>query len=274
MPRNPLVQLERVHFSYEPSKLVLRDISLVARGGETIGFIGSNGAGKTTLGKLLCGLLRPAKGRVFLAGEDAANLSRRHIAAFASFVFQNPDDQIFKPTVLTEVMVGPLLQGKTRSEAHTRASACLEEMGLSAHSERSPYDLDLWQRKLLGIATALAMNPKLLVLDEPTLGQDRSFRYLLTKQLQTWRISEMTVVLISHDTTLLAEVCDTVYVLQEGRIVASGAPAKVFVTGGKLPEEVELPAPTSLASCLGLEDSIVTADDFVAIWTKRHRFPS
>ncbi len=269
MERGAVAQLEGVEFCYLPGKPVLRDVSLGIRAGEIVGLLGPNGAGKTTIAKMLCGLLRPNSGKVLLAWQDIASLTRRQVSSLASLVFQNPDDQIFKPTVLSEVMVGPILQGRTWSEARTRALASLGEMRLQACSEKSPYDLDLWQRKLLGIAAALAVDPKCLVFDEPTLGQDHAIRAFLAKWTLAWRGSGKAVVLISHDTTFLAEVCDTMYLIVEGCIVGQGHPADIFAPEMKLPAGVELPLPSRLSAHLGWPDPIASGSDFISAWFRR-----
>src|SRR5688572_2007916 len=167
------IEISDLHFTYPTGVQALRGISLTIESGEQVAIVGQNGSGKTTLVKHLNGLLRPSSGSVELNGADIADRLVSDIAAQVGFVFQNPDDQIFNSRVDREVAFGPRNLRLPAGDVERLVEGALELTGLTGERSTNPYDLDASIRKLVALAGVLAMEPPVLVLDEPTMGQDR-----------------------------------------------------------------------------------------------------
>ena len=165
------LEIRDLHFSYTENEEILKGINLVLEG-ESTAIIGQNGAGKTTFVKLLKGLLRPTSGNILYNGTDLNTLTVAQIARNIGMVFQNPNDQIFKNTVIDEVMFGPLKIGMSKEQAGKHSEEVLDMVGLLKLKNVNPYDLGLSERKLVSIAAILAMNPDVIIFDEPTIAQD------------------------------------------------------------------------------------------------------
>src|SRR5690554_3547518 len=167
-----IIQARDVHFHYTPGISVLKGISLDLHPGATA-IVGQNGAGKSTFVRLLNGLLKPVQGEVRVAGRLTREATVATLARTVGLVFQNPSDQLFKSRVLDEVMFGPLNLGMSPDQARERARAALAQVGLEAVEARNPYDLGLAERKLVTVASVLAMGTPVVILDEPTIAQDQ-----------------------------------------------------------------------------------------------------
>ena len=198
------------------------------RAGTALGLIGANGSGKTTLARQLDGLLRPSHGRVLLDGTDTAGLRVSELARSVGLGFQLPDRQIFSSTVRDEVEFGPRHAGLETQPAFARMTAALERVGLSDQLGTHPGDLGESQRKLLTMASVLAMETPIVVLDEPTTGLDARGVALVARIIGELAEEGRAVVGISHDTQFVAETFDRIVVLDGGRLVLEGAPADVF----------------------------------------------
>lgn len=203
-------------------------VSLRIAPGERVALIGQNGSGKTTLVRHLNGLLRPTEGRVLVGGTDAAGLTVAQLAARVGLVFQDPDRQIFAGSVRKEVEFGPRNLGHGGSELRESVRDALEATGLAGDERTNPYDLGQSRRKLLAIASVLAMRTPVLVLDEPTTGQDASGVERVGSVLDAVAAEGRTVLAISHDMRFVAEGFDRVVVMRAGRIVLDGSPSRVF----------------------------------------------
>lgn len=223
--------LEGVGFVYPDGTRALSGIDLAVAPGETVAIIGQNGSGKSTLVRHLNGLLRPTEGRVLHDGVDIAQARTAVLAARVGIVFQNPDRQIFAGKVRTEVEFGPRLLGRTPGEAAEAAAQALAAVGLGDQADANPYDLGYARRKLLALASVLAMNTPVLVLDEPTTGQDarglRRIQELVAQLAGTGR----TIIAISHDMRFAAESFSRIVVMGAGRVLLDGSPADVFAEG-------------------------------------------
>ena len=222
-----LLSLSGISFSYDGKTNVLSslDFSLDER---PTAIIGQNGAGKTTLLKLMKGLLKPTSGLIRFRGED---LSKKDIAALAGsigYVFQNPDDQIFKNTVLAETAFGPLQLGRSAEEARKRSVEALETLGLASLQNENPYDLDLSDRKLVALASVLSMQPDVLLLDEPTIAQDLSGKKRIAAVIREFAASGRSVAAILHDMEFAAACFSRILVMAHGKILADGTPDAVF----------------------------------------------
>ena len=219
------LEVRGLAYRYPDGTEALRGVSLRADAGAAVAVVGPNGAGKTTLVSLLAGFLEPAAGEVRVG--DLA-LRRDTVAAVrgrAGFIFSNPDDQLFMPTVLEDACFGPLSAGATPEEARRRALAQLVDLGLAEAAGKFPGHLSAGQKRLATLAGVLVMDPDLLVLDEPTAFLDPHARRHLLERLRRLR---QTRLVITHDLELVVELCSEVYLLDGGAVVAQGAPAAVL----------------------------------------------
>ena len=222
------IEIRRVGFTYPGGVRALDGVDLSIGPGETLGIIGQNGSGKSTLVRHLNGLLRPTDGQILL---DGTTLGRRHVAELAALVgiaFQDPDRQIFAGRVRTEVAFGPRNLGLRGTELDRRVTEALEAVGLAGTDDENPYDLGYSRRKLLAIASVLAMRTPIVVLDEPTTGQDLRGVARVRSIVAALAAEGRTVITISHDMRFVAETFRRVVVMRAGRIVLDGTPADVF----------------------------------------------
>ncbi len=220
--------VEGLGFVYPDGTRALDGVDLTIEAGESVAVIGQNGSGKSTLVRHLNGLLRPTEGRVLHDGEDLVGLRTAALAARVGIVFQNPDRQIFAGKVRDEVAFGPRMLGRGKTEATTAGAAALEAVGLSDATDANPYDLGYSRRKLLAIASVLAMDTPVVVLDEPTTGQDARGIARVQQVLANLNGEGRTVIAISHDMRFVAESFARVVVMGGGRVLLDGSPADVF----------------------------------------------
>lgn len=235
------VRVENLSYRYPDGTWALKGVTLSVFEGESVAVVGPNGAGKTTLLLHLNGILR-GDGKVFVFGEEVTKGNLLRVRQLVGLVFQDPDDQLFMPTVLEDVAFGPLNLGLSQEEAVKRAVEALEMVGMAHSINRSPHQLSFGERKRVAIATVLAMQPKVLVLDEPTANLDpRSRRQLLNllKQLK------VTKVIATHDLDAALDLCGRVVVMDEGQIVADGD-AQTILSNPNLMEAHGLEVPPSL----------------------------
>lgn len=215
-----ILEVEGLSFSFEPERPILRGISFRLSPGERLGIVGGNGAGKSTLLWCLTGLLR-CSGSIRLFGEELSKKSLERVG----MVFQNPDDQLFMPTLRDDLMLSLVNRGMTRSEARCAALKSLEELGISALAERSAARLSMGERKRAAIAAALSTQPGLLLLDEPTAELDGRAVRELAEMLERLPIAR---IVTSHDIGFLRRTVARALVLHEGRIAADGPAAEVL----------------------------------------------
>lgn len=209
-------------FSYPDKADVLQDVDLRVLDGERVAVIGPNGAGKTTLFLLICGVLKAERGSITLFDQP---MTYGDFHPRVGMVFQDPDDQLFSPSVWDDVAFGPLNLGLSQEEVRARVQEALSTTGVQALSERPPHHLSGGEKRMVSIAGVLAMRPRLVIYDEPSANLDiRSRRRLI----QFLRRENGTAVMASHDLELVLEVCDRVVLMDEGRIVAEGDPRKVM----------------------------------------------
>jgi energy-coupling factor transport system ATP-binding protein len=219
-----------VHVYRDSGVRALDGVSLHIGAGERVALIGQNGSGKTTLVRHLNGLLRPTEGRVLLDGTDAASLTVAQLAARVGLVFQDPDHQIFAGSVRAEVEFGPRNLGRSGSELRARVAEALAATGLTGDERTNPYDLGQSRRKLLALSSVLAMQTPILVLDEPTTGQDARGVDRVRSVVAALAREGRTVVAISHDMRFVAEAFERVVVMRAGSVILDGTPAEVFAS--------------------------------------------
>lgn len=222
-----IFKVKNLSFSYKKDVPIFRDLSLTLDG-RTTAIIGQNGAGKTTLVRLLKGLLKPLGGEIYFGEEDISKKTVAMLAGKVGYVFQNPDDQIFKHKVLEEVMYGPLNIGMSEDVAKEKALAAMELMGLSGKEEDNPYDLDLHQRKMTAIASVVAMDTDVIILDEPTIAQDYAGRCRIGNMIKELSEKGKLVIAILHDMDFVDEYFERVIVMAHGEILADGSARDVF----------------------------------------------
>jgi energy-coupling factor transporter ATP-binding protein EcfA2 len=220
--------IEDVRFSYPGGVVALAGVSLRIGRGTGLGIVGQNGSGKTTLAKHLNGLLKPAAGRVIVEGLDTARHPVRVLARHVGYVFQNPGHQLFSRTVADELAFGPRNLGVPPEEVDARVASIARILQLTDTLAMHPYRLPLPMRKLVTIASVLTMRPSVLVLDEPTTGQDHRTSRRIAEVIDGVRAGGTTVVCVTHDMSLLAVASDRVVVLHEGRIAADGTPRAIL----------------------------------------------
>ena len=222
-----IFKVKNLSFSYKKDVPIFQDLSL-SLDGRTTAIIGQNGAGKTTLVRLLKGLLKPLGGEIYFGEEDISKKTVAMLAGKVGYVFQNPDDQIFKHKVLEEVMYGPLNIGMSEDVAKEKALAAMELMGLSGKEEDNPYDLDLHQRKMTAIASVVAMDADVIILDEPTIAQDYAGRCRIGNMIKELSEKGKLVIAILHDMDFVDEYFERVIVMAHGEILADGSARDVF----------------------------------------------
>jgi len=259
------VRLESLSFGYPGGAQALRQVSLEVASGSWLALVGENGAGKTTLAKVICGLLRPDTGRVWVGDWNAQEHSAAQLARRITYVFQNPDDQLFQRTVQAEVSFGPRNLGLPPSEIEERLIQTLEVLQLEGLRSRHPYDLTPTQRKFVALAAADAMRAPLMILDEPTTGLDGPALRLLDGYLARKRQEGRTLIAISHDMDFVAEQFERVVVMAEGKVLADAPAAQVFGAADLLAaSHLEAPQLVRLAERLRWPTRPLTVEAFVA----------
>jgi len=215
----PTLLVKNLSFSYPDGRSALRDVSLQINDCEKVALVGPNGAGKSTLMLHLNGILN-GEGQVQVAGMPLTKSNLPVIRAKVGLVFQNPDDQLFSPTVFEDVAFGPLHMGLAEDEVRARVARALEQVGMSAYADRLSHHLSVGEKKRVAIATVLSMDPEILILDEPSAGLDPRARRALINQLRELPI---TMLVSTHDMRLVNELFPRMLIMDEGRIVADGA---------------------------------------------------
>jgi energy-coupling factor transport system ATP-binding protein len=257
--------LQNVHFAYAPDAVALRGVDLSIAPGERVAIIGANGAGKTTLVKQFNGLLKPQQGRVLVGDWDTRARTVAQMARRVGLVFQNPDDQLFKQTVADEVAFGPRNLGFDAAHAARAVDAALAAVGLSAAAETHPYDLSTAQRKLVALATILAMETPVVVWDEPTIGQDGQGLQRLGEIVAKLHENGRTIITISHDIDFCADYFERIVVMAQGRIIADGPATAVFAQQDVLAQaSVTAPQLARLGAALNLPGVPLGIDAFIA----------
>jgi energy-coupling factor transport system ATP-binding protein len=245
----PLLSVTNLRFGYDSGKPILNDVSFALQPETIVALLGRNGSGKTTLARTLMGINPPPKGSVSLLGRDLAALDPTRIAAEISYVFQNPDHQFVTDRVDEEVAYGLRVRGWSDEAIAARLDDVLSVVDLDRYRARSPFSLSLGERRRLSVATVLVLEPKLLILDEPTIGQDHErAQQLMGLMARLRQRYHSTVLMITHDVRLVAEWADRAIVLGDGRIRFDGTPLDLFAETALLDEVGLMPPPLHVLS--------------------------
>jgi energy-coupling factor transport system ATP-binding protein len=217
-----MIEVEQLHFTYPNGVEALKGVSLAIKNGEFVAIMGQNGAGKTTLVKHFNGLLKPSKGTVRVDGVETTKTSVAALSRNAGFVFQNPDHQLFSETVEEEIAFALKNFGFEAEAIEKRIDWALNLLGLTQYRKTSPFLLSGGERKRVALASVLAWNPQMLILDEPTIGQDYRQKEKLRQFIVQMQTQGKTVVIVTHDVEFVAECNPRVVLMREGTIVADG----------------------------------------------------
>jgi cobalt/nickel transport system ATP-binding protein len=240
-----IVEATNVTHTYSDGTEALRGISLRITHGESVAIVGANGAGKSTLLSHFIGVLLPTSGNINIGGYPVTPKTLPHIRRSVGMVFQNPDDQLFMPTVYDDVAFGPLNLGLPANEVDARVQEALAVTGVSHLSSRPPYRLSGGQKRSVAIATVLSIHPDILVLDEPTAGLDPYARRQLITLLSSFT---HTKIIATHDLDFALDVCTRTIIMQNGSILADGSTQDIFQDDALL-TQAQLEKPFRLQNC-------------------------
>ncbi len=243
-----VVSLRDVWFSYTRGRDVLRGVHLDLRSGELVALMGPNGSGKTTLSKVIAGLLKPSKGSVLVDGVEVSRYTRLELSSKVAYIYQNPQHQIFNQTVWEEVAFGWRIRGVPEEEYAERVREALDLFGLRGLEDEHPFFLSKGEKRRLAIASAYTLGPKVLIVDEPTTGQDRRLSEHLMSIFKSLARMGKTVLVVTHNVDLAFRYADRLVVMVSGRIVADGHP-KVVLSDDSVVREAHLKQPVEVLVC-------------------------
>jgi cobalt/nickel transport system ATP-binding protein len=235
----PALEVDGLAFAYPDGHQALYGVSLRIERGERVALLGPNGAGKTTLVLQCNGVLAAGAGRVTVAGLPVAPEHLKEIGRLVVIVFQDPDDQLFMPTVAEDVAFGPANLGLRGPELETRVKGALAAVGMEGHADRPPHHLSFGQRRRVAVATVLAMEPEILVLDEPSSNLDPASRRELAEIVTGL---DITILMVTHDLPYALQLCPRALIMNRGTITADGPTAELLADADLLAaNRLELP---------------------------------
>jgi energy-coupling factor transporter ATP-binding protein EcfA2 len=265
--QDKVISVRGLKFVYNGGVQALAGIDMDVRRGDYLAIVGGNGSGKTTLAKNMNGLLRPTSGSVTINGVSTSEQTVAQLAKVIGYAFQNPDHQLFCSSVVEEVRFGPLNLGYPEPEVTKKTDLSIEAMGLSSVKDQPPFSLTLGERRRVSIASVMAMDPQVFILDEPTTGLDALETDDLMDSIDRLNLDGRTVVLITHDMKLVAKHAKRVVVMSEGRIVLDSDPRGVFTDLELLLSSKLIPPPVAqLAhrlSSLGVPRDVISPEELV-----------
>jgi energy-coupling factor transport system ATP-binding protein len=263
------IRFEHVTFAYDNGFVAVEDVSLTISAGEKVAIIGQNGAGKTTTVKMMNGLLRPKSGKIYVFGEDASKKTTATLSKKVGYVFQNPGDQIFNQTVYAEIAYSLKYLKMDKEEIDRRVMAAAQMCHLADELQTNPYDLPFSIRKFVTIASVVAMDVDVVILDEPTAGQDLLGLLYQKEIIEQLHQMGKTVITISHDMEFVIENFDRIIVMADKKIVGDANKREIF-WDFELLEKAALKQPVvaQLAKRLELKRNIINIVDFVSEYEK------
>ena len=259
------IEIRDLYFTYPAGVEALRGISLNIGSGEQVAIVGQNGAGKTTLVKHLNGLVSPTRGQVLIGDWDTTKHSVAKLAKRVGYVFQNPDEQLFSKNVGMEVAFGPRNLGFNNEQVQALVKDALEMTELADKTETNPYDLSLTWRKMVALASVIAMDTPIVIFDEPTTGQDATNITRVAHVIKALRERGKTVVTITHDIDFCAENFERVIAMAQGRVLLDGKTNDVLAQAEILATTyVDPPQLTRLGKRLGFKNAVRNQEEFLA----------
>ena len=260
------IKITNLHFSYSPAVHALKGISLTINAGEQVAIVGQNGAGKTTLVRHFNGLLKPTSGIVMIGDWDTTKHSVAKLASRVGYVFQSPDEQLFSRDVLTEVQFGPKNLGYEKNKLDELVKRALSLTELNDKTETNPYDLSPTWRKMVALASIIAMDTPIVIFDEPTTGQDYANISRIANVIAELKKAGKTVITITHDIDFCAENFERVIALSNGRVLLDGETHEVLGQEEILAQTyVDPPQLTRLAKRLGLSKVVINQEEFLHV---------
>ena len=253
-----MIDAKELYFTYPNGVEALKGISMIIRDGEFVAIMGQNGAGKTTLVKHFNGLLKPTKGQVFVDEVDVSKVSVATLSKNVGFVFQNPDHQLFSETVEDEISFALRNFGFKEDVIENRVTWALNLLGLTQYRKTSPFMLSGGERKRVALASVLAWDPKILILDEPTIGQDYQQKEKLRQFIMQMKTQDRTIIMVTHDVEFVAECNPRVLLMREGKIIADGE-AKNILTDPEVLNAASIVPPQIAQIFLELSDQMPNA---------------
>lgn len=264
-----IIEYKDVSYQYPNGFSAVEHVSFEIPEGEKIAIVGQNGAGKTTTVKMMNGLLKPTSGTVIVHGMDTKDFTTAKLSRVTGYVFQNPDEQIFHNTVGAEIEFGPRVLGFDDSKVKRNSGWAAELCGLSEHLEENPYNLPLSIRKFVTIASVLAMDNKIIVLDEPTAGQDLKGIRFLERMLGELEKKGTTVVTITHDMEFVVNNFQKVFVMAHKNLLKVGTTNEIFKSEELLQESMlKKPYISHLIQELGIQQDIVTQEELLQYYRR------
>ena len=259
------LELKNVSFAYPNGYTAVEHVDMSFELGEAVAIIGQNGAGKTTTVKLMNGLLRPTQGEVLIEGRSTRQDTTAVIARKVGYVFQNPDDQIFQETIYKEIAYGLIKQKMSTDKIHERVQEVAKLCGLENDLQEHPYNLPYSKRKFITIAAIVAMDPKVVILDEPTAGQDRASTELLGEIIDNLAAKNKIVITITHDMEFVVKQFQRVIVMAEKQKRRDASPKEIFGDEELLEfSSLKQPYICQLANLLGYKE-VMTVKDLIEV---------
>ncbi|WP_243450290.1 ABC transporter ATP-binding protein [Desulfosporosinus sp. Sb-LF] len=264
------IQIRNLVYQYNSEKPALQGINLTIETGEFVALIGQNGAGKTTLAKHLNGLLKPTSGEVIVEGMNTLQYDTYHLSKTIGYVFQNPDHQIFSVTVEKELEYGLKNAGFKGMEIKGRVDQVLQFTGLEKYRHVHPFTLGKGERQMIAMASILVIEPKILIIDEPTTGSDWTGIQAMLGLIRKLHAAGTTIIMISHDMDLVAQYANRVIVLKDGSILMDGNPRDVFSKDDKLLDAAIVPPQlcrlSSQLKDVLFQETLIEPDEFIAMF--------
>lgn len=270
-----MLEVQNIKYSYNNDYQALKGVSLKIEKGDMVALLGKNGAGKSTLFLHLNGIYQPDEGKVFIDGEEL-KYDKKSLLKFrqkVGIVFQNPDDQIFAPTVEEDVAFGPLNLGLSMEEVQNRVEDALERVGMTGYEKTAPHHLSGGQKKRVAIAGILAMKPEIMVLDEPTAGLDPNGVTNLVKLLKELNEEGITILISTHEVNLVPDYANKAFVMVDGNLIAEGTPREIFSQPDILEQaNLEIPIVTELFQQIEAEGLDIGGEYPLTIEEAKQRF--
>ncbi len=260
-----VIETKNIVYEYPDGTKALKDVNFTAEEGKIIALLGPNGAGKSTLFLHFNGILEPSSGEVLVNGESIGYEKKElmKVRQKVGIVFQNPDDQLFAPTVMEDVAFGPMNMDLPEEEVKKRVKSALKRVGMTGFEKKPPHHLSGGQKKRVAIAGILAMHPEIMVLDEPTSGLDPRGASQIMKLLYDLNKEGMTIIISTHDFALVPIYASKIYILSHGSIIKEGSPQTVFNDVETIrAADLRLPRITHLMEILNKEDHILFGEPY------------